>query len=128
MDRIWSWSFRSLIVVSFSSIFNLHASRSILRDSFSNSLGSVARVALALVLDALFCLFPGALEAIETVEEMGVDTTEEETAETGDTTAGIEPVIGGTGVDGFIRDGIGGPDQMNFGSEEKTEASIEDET
>ena len=32
------------------------------------------------------------------------------------------------GVDGFIREVVGGPDQVNFGSEEKTEASIKDET
>ena len=50
VERILTCSLRSLMVSSFSSILSLHASRSILSDSFSNSLGLVARVGFAFVL------------------------------------------------------------------------------
>ena len=53
VDRIWFCSLRCLMVTSFSIIFSLQVSRSILKFSFSNSEGLVARVAFVLLLVVL---------------------------------------------------------------------------
>ena len=87
VERICICSLRSLIVLSFSEILSRQASRSILRDSFANLYGSVARLVFCLGLTA-FGLLGSAVETVTGIEVMGkvVGVGEEETVEAADTT------------------------------------------
>ena len=114
---------------SFSISFSLHASRSIFRLSFSNSFGSVARVALPLFLVGLLCLFPDVPDEIEETTDdkvNGVDDGKEHVdarVEVTENVAGIgdtdeDDLAVGMGGSDLNRDGIGGPDQANVGKAE----------
>ena len=70
VERICICSLRSLIVLSFSEILSRQASRSILRDSFANLYGSVARLVFCLALTA-FGLLGSAVENVTGIEVIG---------------------------------------------------------
>ena len=117
--------------LSFSSSFSLQASRSILRVSFSNSIGSVASVAL--VLDALFLFFADVNEEVATkTEDEEVATTEEEaTAEEVTTAEEVATADELTGRSVPSKEEIGGPHQVNLGTGEilevETRGALESE-
>ena len=86
VDRMFSCSYRSLIVASFSTSLRRQVSRSIFSDSFSNSIGSVAIVTFFLD----FTGFVAGLAAVETVGFRVLVLEKEEVLDVANTLAAVD--------------------------------------